>query len=133
MTATASPQTLSEAGYHIEIAVQGYPGKAVCHGGLGWSTIALLRGHEADPNLRRHRAMQAGGIVPLCHRGRTRQADAEKQRGEREWETHFACSSVMPASVPSWVRFTARGHSPGADAPLSTNRDVYRRLSPGGA
>ena len=45
MTATASPQTLSEAGYHIEIAVQGYPGKAVCHGGLGWSTIALLRGH----------------------------------------------------------------------------------------
>ena len=45
MTAPASPQTLSEAGYHIEIAVQGYPGKAVCHGGLGWSTIALLRGH----------------------------------------------------------------------------------------
>ena len=45
MTATASPQTLSEAGYNIEIAVQGYPGKAVCHGGLGWSTIALLRGH----------------------------------------------------------------------------------------
>ena len=41
----ASPQRLTEAGYHIEIAVQGYPGKAVCHGGLGWSTIALLRGH----------------------------------------------------------------------------------------
>lgn len=41
----ALPQTLSEAGYQIEIAVQGYPGKAVCHGGLGWSTIALLRGH----------------------------------------------------------------------------------------
>lgn len=46
MTApAASPHTLAEAGYHIEIAVQGYPGKAVCHGGLGWSTIALLRGH----------------------------------------------------------------------------------------
>ena len=35
----------AEGGYEIEIAVQGYPGKAVCHGGLGWSTIALLRGH----------------------------------------------------------------------------------------
>jgi N-acyl homoserine lactone hydrolase len=39
------PQTFTEGGYAIEIAVQGYPGKAVCHGGLGWSTIALLRGH----------------------------------------------------------------------------------------
>ena len=25
--------------------MQGYPGKSVCHGSLGWSTIALLRGH----------------------------------------------------------------------------------------
>ena len=32
-------------GYEIDIVVQGYPGKAVCHGGLGWSTIVLLRGH----------------------------------------------------------------------------------------
>jgi N-acyl homoserine lactone hydrolase len=32
-------------GYAIDIVVQGYPGKAVCHGGLGWSTIALIRGH----------------------------------------------------------------------------------------
>lgn len=32
-------------GWQIEIVVQGYPGKSVCHGGLGWSTIALLRGH----------------------------------------------------------------------------------------
>jgi glyoxylase-like metal-dependent hydrolase (beta-lactamase superfamily II) len=27
----------------VDILVQGYPGKSVCHGGLGWSTIALLR------------------------------------------------------------------------------------------
>lgn len=32
-------------GWQVEIIVHGYPGKAVCHGGLGWSTIALLRGH----------------------------------------------------------------------------------------
>jgi N-acyl homoserine lactone hydrolase len=27
----------------VDIIVSGYPGKAVCHGGLGWSTIALVR------------------------------------------------------------------------------------------
>lgn len=32
-------------GWRIDVLVQGYPGKTVCHGGLGWSTIALLRGH----------------------------------------------------------------------------------------
>ena len=32
-------------GYDIDIVVQGFPGKTVCHGGLGWSTIALIRGH----------------------------------------------------------------------------------------
>jgi N-acyl homoserine lactone hydrolase len=30
--------------YKLDVLVQGYPGKGVCHGGLGWSTIALLRG-----------------------------------------------------------------------------------------
>lgn len=29
--------------YEIDIVVHGYPGKSVCHGSLGWSTIALLR------------------------------------------------------------------------------------------
>ncbi len=31
--------------YRIDILVQGFPGKSVCHGGLGWSSIVLLRGH----------------------------------------------------------------------------------------
>jgi len=31
-------------GYEIDILLTGYPGKSVCHGGLGWSTVALLRG-----------------------------------------------------------------------------------------
>ncbi len=31
--------------YAIDVLVQGFPGKSVCHGTLGWSTIALLRGH----------------------------------------------------------------------------------------
>jgi N-acyl homoserine lactone hydrolase len=32
-------------GYDIDIVVQGYPGKSICHGGLGWSTLALVQGH----------------------------------------------------------------------------------------
>ena len=28
--------------YQIDILIQGYPGRAVCHGGLGWSTSTLL-------------------------------------------------------------------------------------------
>lgn len=36
---------LATGAWSVDILVHGYPGKAVCHGGLGWSTIALLRGH----------------------------------------------------------------------------------------
>ncbi|AHV93905.1 metallo-beta-lactamase superfamily protein [Bordetella holmesii ATCC 51541] len=36
---------LTIAGYEVDLLVIGFPGKSVCHGGLGWSTIALLRGH----------------------------------------------------------------------------------------
>jgi glyoxylase-like metal-dependent hydrolase (beta-lactamase superfamily II) len=32
--------------YRIDILAQGFPGKSICHGGLGWSTIALLRSDE---------------------------------------------------------------------------------------
>ena len=32
-------------GWDLEVLVSGYPGKAVLHGGLGWSTVVLLRGH----------------------------------------------------------------------------------------
>ena len=33
-----------DCGAHaIDIIVHGYPGKSVCHGSLGWSTIALIR------------------------------------------------------------------------------------------
>jgi len=36
---------MDQQDYQLDILVQGYPGKSVCHGGLGWSTIVLLRGH----------------------------------------------------------------------------------------
>jgi glyoxylase-like metal-dependent hydrolase (beta-lactamase superfamily II) len=32
-------------GYEIDIVVTGFPGKSVCHGGLGWSSIVLIRAH----------------------------------------------------------------------------------------
>jgi N-acyl homoserine lactone hydrolase len=34
----------SNTSYQVDVLVQGFPGRAVCHGGLGWSTVTLLRG-----------------------------------------------------------------------------------------
>jgi glyoxylase-like metal-dependent hydrolase (beta-lactamase superfamily II) len=31
--------------YELSLLIQGFPGRSTCHGGLGWSTVALLRGH----------------------------------------------------------------------------------------
>jgi glyoxylase-like metal-dependent hydrolase (beta-lactamase superfamily II) len=36
---------LTAGGYNIDILIQGFPGKSGYHGYLGWSTVALLRGH----------------------------------------------------------------------------------------
>src|SRR5881296_2737417 len=32
-------------GYEIDVLIHGFPGRMVCHGGLGWSTVALIRGN----------------------------------------------------------------------------------------
>jgi glyoxylase-like metal-dependent hydrolase (beta-lactamase superfamily II) len=59
--------------YKLDVLVQGYPGKSVCHGGMGWSTIALLQGggHVAliDVGTFSHRAslisgLEKHGLVP---------------------------------------------------------------------
>lgn len=36
---------MDAGGWQIDILVQGYPGKTLGQGGLGWSTVVLLRGH----------------------------------------------------------------------------------------
>jgi N-acyl homoserine lactone hydrolase len=36
---------MQSGGWNIDILIQGYPGKTLKHGGLGWSTVTLLRGH----------------------------------------------------------------------------------------
>ncbi len=36
---------ITTGGWEVDILVHGYPGRSTVHGGLGWSTIALLRGH----------------------------------------------------------------------------------------
>jgi N-acyl homoserine lactone hydrolase len=36
---------MNVGGFEIDVVVQGFPGKSVCHGPLGWSTVALLRGN----------------------------------------------------------------------------------------
>jgi glyoxylase-like metal-dependent hydrolase (beta-lactamase superfamily II) len=30
--------------YQLDVLIQGFPGRSVCHGSLGWSTLTLLRG-----------------------------------------------------------------------------------------
>ncbi|GAA5003702.1 MBL fold metallo-hydrolase [Actinopolymorpha pittospori] len=37
--------TGSSGGYEFSILIQGFPGRSTHHGGLGWSTVPLLRGH----------------------------------------------------------------------------------------
>ena len=41
----AQAEPMNEAmkidGYEIDVLLQGFPGRMVCHGGLGWSTVAL--------------------------------------------------------------------------------------------
>ena len=32
--------------YTLDVLIQGFPGKTLHHGGLGWSTVPLLRGHD---------------------------------------------------------------------------------------
>ncbi len=32
--------------YDLDVLIQGFPGKTVYHGGLGWSTVPLLRGQD---------------------------------------------------------------------------------------
>ncbi len=36
---------MTGAAYQLDVLIQGFPGRSVCHGGLGWSTIAMLRGN----------------------------------------------------------------------------------------
>src|SRR3954464_7596205 len=44
MNAPMQQPTITVGGFPIHFLVQGFPGKTVCHGGLGWSTVALVRG-----------------------------------------------------------------------------------------
>ncbi|MDE2515558.1 MAG: MBL fold metallo-hydrolase [Rhodospirillales bacterium] len=46
--------------YSLDILVQGYPGKSVCHGGLGWSSIVLLQGPAGADGKRRVALIDVG-------------------------------------------------------------------------
>jgi len=49
--------------YQLDIVVQFYPGKSVCHGGLGWRTIVLLRRCGGDRDLDR---LDVGIVAPAA-------------------------------------------------------------------
>ena len=80
----------------VDIVVQGYPGKAVCHGGLGWSTIALIRAGS------RAALVDVGGFgirKPLIQRLAARKlAPAEAVRQIRD-SVAFASEEGKPSSA----------------------------------
>src|SRR4029077_17816483 len=39
-----SMDSMKIGGSEVDVLIQGFPGRMVCHGGLGWSTVALVRG-----------------------------------------------------------------------------------------
>lgn len=39
-----APSAKNPDDYEVDVLIHGFPGRATCHGGLGWSTITLLRG-----------------------------------------------------------------------------------------
>lgn len=49
-------------GFDIDIVTQGFPGKSICHGGLGWCTISLIR-HDGRLILLDTGQMSMRGIV----------------------------------------------------------------------
>jgi len=49
-------------GYDIDIVVQGFPGKSVCHGGLGWSTVPNHRTPDSSGGCAFRATTLAGGF-----------------------------------------------------------------------
>ena len=43
MSVYGDGKKFSVSGFEIDIIAHGFPGKSVCHGSLGFSTIALIR------------------------------------------------------------------------------------------
>ena len=66
--------------YQMDLLVQGFPGRAVCHGGLGWSTVTLLR-----------------------HKDRTILVDVGAFGIRRELQKQLEARAVDPASVTDVV------------------------------
>ena len=82
-------------GYDIDVMVIGYPGKTVCHGGLGWSTIVLLRGHG------RVAMIDTGGMGVRRHL-----IEKLKERGlEPEDVTDLLLSHAHYDHILNWTTF----------------------------
>ena len=81
--------------YEIDIIVQGYPGKSVCHGGLGWSTLALIRGKD------RLVVVDTG---PFSYRGLIK--EGLKKRGLSAGDvTHLVLTHCHYDHSVNWVMF----------------------------
>src|SRR5256885_1578834 len=81
-------------GYKIDVLIQGFPGRMVCHGGLGWSTIALIRGRG---HVRGHPGLgpeeRGGDAIFRGDPGKTR-AELLSRRGEAPYDAALSAASI---------------------------------------
>ncbi len=93
-------------GWQVEVLVQGYPGKSKEQGGLGWSTIALARGHGRIALLDTGRSGVRGHLLALLG-----------QRGIAPAEvTDVLITHLHYDHAENWQCFpAARIHAPGAE------------------
>jgi N-acyl homoserine lactone hydrolase len=97
---------MMDAGWRVDVLVQGYPGKSREQGGLGWSTIALARGH---------------GRVAVLDTGRTGVRKVLAERLAQHGVTPEAVTDVLITHLhydhaENWPCFpNALVHAPGAE------------------
>src|SRR5947207_1971716 len=128
-------------GYEIDVLIQGFPGRMVCHGGLGWSTIALIRGrgHVAlvdvgSFSMRKGLSAHAApghtpGHLVFVLEGKERDAiftgDAAKNRAEllsRKGEATYDAALSAASIERIWQLWRKRPGSvlvPGHDLPMT--------------
>ena len=121
-------------GYDIDIVVQGFPGKSVCHGGLGWSTVVLMRGHgrialidAGNFGMRKLLIERLEGARPQAGRRHRSAADALALRSLRQLDAFKHARIVIGATELAWSLKEPWGETPVPELYMREARDAGRR------
>lgn len=114
-------RVVQAGGASIETLVQGYPGKTVCHGGLGWSTVALIR-------LDRHKVLIDVGSFGMRH---TILQHLARRSLTAEDITDVVLSHSHYDHSVNWCTFPeARIHISGVELDWATRQPVGKTIVP---